>query len=76
MTFRAVTKQSSNFPHEKNAKGAEEVEQLPVANESLLKSNGDHLATKLEGLAKPNWDLEPRHNSQGVGMSRRWKHER
>ena len=31
----------------------------------MLKSNGDTLVIKLTGLAKPNWDLETRHNSDG-----------
>ena len=36
-----------------------------MANESVLKGIGDHLAMKLEGLAKPNWDPKQRHNSDG-----------
>ena len=55
----------SNVPHDKTAKGEKGMEQLPVANESVLKGIGDHLATKLEGLAKPNQDPKQRHNSDG-----------
>ena len=56
----------SNVPHCKTAKGTNGKEQFPVANESVLKGIRYHLATKLEGLAKPNWDPKQRHNSDGL----------
>ena len=71
-----ATKLSSNFPNERTANRAKGKEQLPVTSQTLLKSNGVHLAIKLKGLEKPNWDLEPRHNSEWSVMLQRHKHDR
>ena len=60
-----ITKPRSNFPPCKTAIGAKGKEQLPVDNESMPTSTGDHLATKLKGLAKPTWDPKQRGNSDG-----------
>ena len=63
--YNLFTKPSINFPPSKTANGAKGKEQLPVENESLPTSIGDKLATKLEGLAEPNWDPKQRDNSDG-----------
>ena len=38
-------------------------------NESVQKRIGDELATKLEGLAKTNWDPKQWGNSDGLNVS-------
>ena len=56
---------NSNVPPSKTVNGAKGKEQLPVDNESVPTSTGDHLAANLEGLAKPTWDPKQRDNSDG-----------
>ena len=55
-----------NVPNRKTANGAKGKEQLPVDNESMPTGTGDHLATKIEGLAMPIWDPQQKSNSDGL----------